>query len=105
MTRFLSAEEVGRGYERETGRIIIERFSAMDPTETPGVLVAGHAPFAWGKDAADAVRNSLILERVAQIAIGSFQLNPGLSPLPDHIQKKHYQRKHGPRAYYGQKKT
>jgi L-ribulose-5-phosphate 4-epimerase len=105
VTRFLSAEEVGRGYERETGRIIIERFSAMDPMETPGVLVAGHAPFAWGKDAADAVRNSLILERVAQIAIGSFQLNPGLSPLPDHIQKKHYQRKHGPQAYYGQKKT
>jgi L-ribulose-5-phosphate 4-epimerase len=105
VTRFLSADEVKEGYERQTGRIIIERFSGMDPMETPGVLVAGHAPFVWGRDAADAVRNSLILERIAQIAIGSLQLNPAVSPLPAHIQKKHYQRKHGPDAYYGQKKT
>ncbi len=105
VTRFLSTDEVERGYERETGKIIIERFSGMDPTETPGVLVAGHAPFVWGRNAADAVRNSLILERIAQIALGTFQLNPAISPLPMHIQKKHYQRKHGPDAYYGQKKT
>ncbi len=105
VTRFLSAEEVQQGYELETAKIIIERFSGMDPMETPGVLVAGHAPFAWGGAAADAVRNSLILERIAQMAIGSLQLNPSVLPLPIHIQKKHYQRKHGPGAYYGQKET
>jgi len=66
--------------------------------------VAGHAPFAWGKNAADAVNNSLILERVAQMALGSFQLCPELAAIPSYIQEKHYQRKHGPKAYYGQKK-
>jgi len=104
VTRFLSADEVRQGYERLTGQIIIERFLTLDPMETPGVLVAGHAPFAWGRDAAGAVRNSLILERIAQMAMGTFQLNPAISPLPEHIQKKHYERKHGPNAYYGQKK-
>ena len=104
VTRFLIEEEVQRGYERETGRIIIERFADLDPVDTPGVLVAGHAPFAWGKDAADAVRNSLILERIAQMALGALQLNPELSAIPSFIQEKHYQRKHGPKAYYGQKK-
>jgi L-ribulose-5-phosphate 4-epimerase len=103
VTRFLTEDEVQKGYERETGKIIVERFDGLDAAMTPGVLVAGHAPFAWGKSAADAVENSLILERIAQMAIGSFQLNPDLSPLPMHIQKKHYQRKHGPDAYYGQK--
>jgi L-ribulose-5-phosphate 4-epimerase len=68
------------------------------------VLVAVHAPFVWGTNAADAVQNSLILERIAQMAIGSFQLNPALTALPAHIQEKHYQRKHGPNAYYGQKR-
>jgi L-ribulose-5-phosphate 4-epimerase len=102
-TRFLTEIEVQRGYERETGKIIVERFSALDPADTPGVLVAGHAPFAWGKNAADAVKNSLILERIAEMALGSLQLNPALSPIPHFIQEKHYQRKHGPKAYYGQK--
>jgi L-ribulose-5-phosphate 4-epimerase len=104
VTRFLTADEVQKGYERETGRIIVERFAGLDPLETPGVLVAGHAPFAWGINAADAVRNSLILERIAQMALGSFQLSPAVSALPTHIQEKHYQRKHGPNAYYGQRK-
>jgi L-ribulose-5-phosphate 4-epimerase len=104
LTRFLTAEEVQAGYERETGRVIVERFEGADAVDTPGVLVAGHAPFAWGKNAADAVRNSLILERIAQMALGSLQLNPGVSALPAHIQEKHYRRKHGPKAYYGQKR-
>jgi L-ribulose-5-phosphate 4-epimerase len=104
VTRFLMKDEVREGYERETGKIIIERFSGMNPSDTPGVLVAGHAPFVWGKNAADAVQNSLILERVAQMALGSLQLNPAATALPAHIQEKHYQRKHGPNAYYGQKK-
>jgi L-ribulose-5-phosphate 4-epimerase len=104
VTRFLSAEEVEAGYERETGNVIVERFSDLHTEDTPGVLVAGHAPFAWGKNSADAGQNSLILERIAQMALGSLQLNPDISVLPAHIQKKHYQRKHGPEAYYGQKK-
>ncbi len=102
-TRFLTRDEVDRGYERETGRIIVERFAGLNPEDTPGVLVAGHAPFAWGKNAADAVNNSLILEKIAQMALGALQLNPELSAIPSYIQEKHYQRKHGPKAYYGQK--
>jgi L-ribulose-5-phosphate 4-epimerase len=104
VTRFPTEEEVREGYELATGTVIIERFAGMDPLATPGVLVAGHAPFAWGKSARDAVHNSLILERIAQMALGSFLLSPELAALPAHIQHKHYQRKHGPHAYYGQKK-
>ncbi len=104
VTRFLTAGEVRSGYERETGKIIVERFAAMNPLDTPAVLVAGHAPFAWGVNAPDAVQNSLILERIAQMALGTCQLNPAITALPAHIQEKHYQRKHGPNAYYGQKK-
>jgi L-ribulose-5-phosphate 4-epimerase len=104
VTRFLTEDEVREGYERETGKIIVERCAGMNPSDTPGVLVAGHAPFVWGKNAADAVQNSVILERIAQMALGSLQLNPALEVLPSHIQQKHYQRKHGPKAYYGQKK-
>ena len=104
VTRFLTANEVRDGYERATGRIIVERFAGLDPSATPGVLVAGHAPFVWGRSARNAVHNSLILERIAQMAFGSFLLNPSITELPSHIQEKHYQRKHGPHAYYGQKK-
>jgi L-ribulose-5-phosphate 4-epimerase len=102
VTRFLTEEEVERGYERETGAVIAERFAQLDPAGIPGVLVAGHAPFAWGKDAAEAVKNSLILERIAQMAVGTLQLNPDVRALPEHIRHKHYRRKHGPDAYYGQ---
>jgi L-ribulose-5-phosphate 4-epimerase len=102
VTRFLTEEEVKSGYELETGRVIVERFAGMNPSDTPGVLVAGHAPFVWGKSAGNAVQNSLILERIAQMAMGSFQLNPAVAELPFYIQEKHYQRKHGPNAYYGQ---
>ena len=103
MTRFLTEEEVDAGYEAETGKIIVERFSDLNSMDTPGVLVAGHAPFVWGKNPEDAVQNSLIMERIAQMALGTIRLNPSISALPPHIQKKHYQRKHGPKAYYGQK--
>ncbi len=104
VTRFLTEEEVREGYERETGKVIVERFAGLKPADMPGVLVAGHAPFVWGKSAGDAVQNSLILERIAQMALGSLQLNPDIPAIPAHIQEKHYQRKHGPNAYYGQKK-
>ena len=105
VTRFITADEVRMGYERETGKIIVERFLEINPVDTPGVLVAGHAPFAWGRNPADAVNNSLILERIAQMALGALQLRPAITPLPEYLQEKHYQRKHGPKAYYGQKKS
>jgi L-ribulose-5-phosphate 4-epimerase len=104
VTRFLTAEEVRQGYEWQTGQIIIKRFAGLNPADMPAVLVAGHAPFVWGKDAADAVKNSLILERIAQMALGTYLLRADVEKLPSHIQEKHFQRKHGPKAYYGQKK-
>lgn len=103
MTRILDAEEVKENYELNTGKIIVERFQNLDPDKMPGVLVAGHGPFTWGTDATDSVKNNLILERVAELALGTLQLNPGQSPLAEYIQDKHHQRKHGPDAYYGQK--
>jgi len=104
LTRFLTKKEVASDYEGNTGAVIIERFALLDPLTTPSVLVRGHAPFSWGKNALDAARKSLILERVAQMAMGSLQLNPDLPSIPLHIQEKHFNRKHGPNAYYGQKK-
>jgi L-ribulose-5-phosphate 4-epimerase len=104
LTRFLTKEEVAADYEGNTGAVIIERFAMLDPMTTPSVLVRGHAPFSWGKNALDAARKSLILERVAQMAMGSLQLHPDLQSIPLHIQEKHFNRKHGPNAYYGQKK-
>ncbi len=103
VTRFLTEEEILRAYEHEIGKVIVERFAGKDPLATPAVLVAGHGPFVWGATAAEAVRNSLILERVAHMAWGTLALRHDLSPLPDPLQKKHFQRKHGPKAYYGQK--
>jgi L-ribulose-5-phosphate 4-epimerase len=103
VTRFLTKEEVENDYELNTGKLIVERFKNLDPVSTPGVLIAGHGPFTWGKDALDSVKNNLVLERVAAMAIGTLQLDVKLSPIPDYIRDKHYKRKHGPDAYYGQK--
>jgi L-ribulose-5-phosphate 4-epimerase len=105
LTRFLTKEEVEENYELNTGKIIIERFKDLDPVATPGVLLAGHAPFTWGKTPAESVRNNLILERVAKMAFSVLQINPEAKTLPEYILKKHYLRKHGPDAYYGQIKT
>jgi L-ribulose-5-phosphate 4-epimerase len=102
VTRFLKKDEVKKNYELNTGKVITERFEQLDPEAIPGVLVAGHAPFTWGKNAMDAVQNNLILEIVASMALRSLALNRNLGPLPDYILKKHYFRKHGPDAYYGQ---
>jgi len=104
VTRFLTRDEVENGYEINTGKLIVERFTKLDPNAVPGVLVSGHAPFTWGKDALDAVRNNLILERVALMALQSIVLNPSLPQLPEYLLEKHFSRKHGPDAYYGQKK-
>jgi L-ribulose-5-phosphate 4-epimerase len=104
LTRFLSEKEVNEAYEKNTGTVIIERFKDLDPLATPAVLVLGHAPFCWGKNADNSVKNSLVLERVAEMAFAAKLLNRQIKPLPDHILNKHHKRKHGPDAYYGQKK-
>lgn len=103
LTRHLRKAEVGKDYERNTGRVIVERFEGLNPAEVPGVLVAGHGPFTWGADAAEAVENSLALEKIARMAWGTLVLNPR-PRFPRPLMDKHYQRKHGPEAYYGQKK-
>ena len=90
-------------YEGHTGRVIIERFAALDPVAVPAVLVAGHAPFAWGQSATESLHNAVALEAVAEMALGTRLLNPEAPPLESYVLDKHYQRKHGPAAYYGQK--
>lgn len=104
VTRFLTEDEVNSGYELNTGKVIIERFKELDPIAMPGVLIAGHAPFTWGKNPDDSVKNNLVLERIAKMALFSLLLNNQLHSLPDFILQKHYLRKHGPDAYYGQPK-
>jgi L-ribulose-5-phosphate 4-epimerase len=104
VTRFLTEEEVKSGYEKNTAKVIIELFEKKgNPTTMPGILVAGHGPFCWGKDADDSVKNSLILERIAEMAFQTLTLNPEIDPLPEYILNKHHERKHGKNAYYGQK--
>jgi L-ribulose-5-phosphate 4-epimerase len=104
VTRFLTKREVKADYEGNTGRVIVERFAGLDPLGTPAVLVAGHGPFAWGRTPAEAARNALVLERTAKTALGTLTLDPGRRRLPDYIVEKHFERKHGPHATYGQKK-
>jgi L-ribulose-5-phosphate 4-epimerase len=102
VTRSLTAAEVAADYETNTGLAIVERFRELSPQATPGVLVANHGPFTWGRDAQDALQNSLVLEKVAKMALGTWLLNPEMAAAPPHLQQKHYARKHGPDAYYGQ---
>jgi L-ribulose-5-phosphate 4-epimerase len=104
LTRFLTAKEVEAGYELQTGRVIVERFAGLRPLEMPAVLVAGHGPFTWGRTPAEAVQHALILENVAGLARTTLALDPRTRPLPAPILRKHHLRKHGPQAYYGQKK-
>lgn len=104
VTRFLTKEEVISNYELNTGKVIIERFKNLDHISMPAVLVAGHAPFTWGKDPEDSVKNNLVLERVAKMTLYTLNLEPNLAALPDYVLNKHHTRKHGKNAYYGQKK-
>jgi len=104
LTRFLTADEVRDDYEANTGRVIVERMAGLDWESTPGVLLAGHAPFTWGSDADAAVRHAVALERIAHMAFGTLLLNPESGALPRYVLDKHHRRKHGPDAYYGQKK-
>ena len=102
--RSLTPEEIGGEYERNTGLVIIETFEqrGLNPMHTPGVLCTNHGPFTWGKDAAEAVHNAVVLEEVARMAIRTELLNPQVQPAPDSIRDKHFFRKHGANAYYGQ---
>ncbi len=102
VTRPLTRAEVEDAYETNTGRVIIERFGDLDPAAMPAVLVAGHAPFTWGKDVAESVKNAVALEAVAQMALGVQQIMGHAPPLESYVLEKHYRRKHGPDAYYGQ---
>ncbi|MGD2294660.1 MAG: L-ribulose-5-phosphate 4-epimerase AraD [Candidatus Aminicenantes bacterium] len=104
VTRKISEKEVEEDYEVNTGRVIIERFAKLDPLEMPAVLVAGHGPFTWGKTPDEAVQNSVALEKVAQMAWGTLLLNQECERMPGYLLKKHHRRRHGPDAYYGQKK-
>lgn len=103
LTRLISEDEVAENYERNTGKVIVERFKDINPLEMPAVLLPGHGAFTWGKTPAEAVLNSVALDYVAHLALGTSQLNPKGPDFPDYLLNKHYQRKHGPKAYYGQK--
>ncbi|ETI67285.1 L-ribulose-5-phosphate 4-epimerase [Neobacillus vireti] len=105
VTRQLTNHEIEDAYELETGNVIIETFQKLDldPKAVPGVLVAGHAPFCWGKNASEAVHNAVVLDEVAKMAYHTVQLNPQVSAMDQFLLDKHYFRKHGPMAYYGQK--
>ncbi len=102
--RSLTPEEIGGEYEKNTGLVIIETFEdlGLNPMYTPAVLCANHGPFAWGKDAAEAVHNAVVLEEVAKMATKTEQINPRVNDAPDSIRDKHFFRKHGANAYYGQ---
>ncbi len=101
-TRKMTPEEIAGEYELETGNVIIETFRGVDPMTIPAVVVHSHGPFAWGKDAHDAVHNAVVLEEVAFMDFHALQLNPEAGRMQQELLDKHYLRKHGKNAYYGQ---
>jgi len=103
--RCLNAEEIEEAYEENTGRLIVSEFKRLgkDPAAVPAVLCKNHGPFAWGKDAKEAVHNAVVLEEVAKMAYRAETINPKIMPAPQALQDKHYYRKHGENAYYGQR--
>ncbi len=105
VTRPLWPDEVAEAYEHHTGRVIVECFKTqqLHPLEIPGVLVAGHGPFSWGETPEKAVENALVLELVAEIALHTYLLHPEASALEAYVLEKHFSRKHGAQAYYGQR--
>ena len=102
-TRSMSQKEIAHEYEKETGTVIIEIFANRNPMHVPGVIVKNHGPFTWGKDVNDAVHNSVVLEQIAKMDFISLQINPN-ADMNNHLVEKHFNRKHGANAYYGQKK-
>ncbi len=103
VTEVMTPEEIGSQYESTTGAVIARRFAGLDPVAVPAVLVAGHAPFCWGADVAGAVHIAFILEEIARMACHTVLLNPQIRPICADLSEKHFLRKHGPGAYYGQK--
>ena len=101
-TRLMTTDEIQGHYEQATGKVIVERFDGIDPLQVPAVLVAEHGPFCWGKNPADALQHAVILEEIAKIAFRTVMLGKQ-GPVQPSILEKHYSRKHGPDAYYGQK--
>lgn len=102
-TRHMTVEEINGDYEAETGNVIVESFNGLDPQQIPAVLVNQHAPFCWGKDADNAVHNAVVVEEVAKMAYRSMVLNPSLNSMDQALLDRHFLRKHGANAYYGQK--
>jgi L-ribulose-5-phosphate 4-epimerase len=102
-TRLMTPDEIKTGYEANTGRVIVETFKNLDPMQHPAVLVASHGPFTWGKDVESAVHNAAVLEFIAKLAGETLRLNPQIEPMQSTLLDKHFLRKHGPKAYYGQK--
>lgn len=103
LTRALTHTEIASDYEWSTGNVIVERFADLDPASLPAVLVRHHGPFTWGPSAPKALENAHALEIVADMALATLSLNPNAGPLPPSLQEKHFHRKHGPGAYYGQR--
>jgi len=103
-TRLMTEEEIKGEYEKETGNVIVETFKNINPMNIPGVLVNQHGPFAWGADAEEAVHNAVVLEEVAKIAWRTIMLKPDIKPMDQNLLDKHFLRKHGANAYYGQQK-
>jgi L-ribulose-5-phosphate 4-epimerase len=104
VTRLMTAEEIKNDYELNTGKVIIERFNDIDPIQMPAVMVASHGPFTWGKNPTQAVEVAVVLEFVAQMALGTILVNPKQKEISRDLLDKHYLRKHGKNAYYGQDK-
>jgi L-ribulose-5-phosphate 4-epimerase len=105
VTPRMTPEEIARDYEQQTGAVICRTFAKIDPEAIPAVLVAGHAPFCWGKDVAEAAHHAVILEYVARMALHTLTINAESRPLARELHDKHFLRKHGRNAYYGQVKT
>jgi L-ribulose-5-phosphate 4-epimerase len=102
LARVLTPEEIREDYEGNTAKVIIERFTGLNPLDMPAVLVAHHAPFIWGKTAREALKNAIALESVADMALKTLALNPAAPLIPEHMLGEHHARKHGPQARYGQ---
>ena len=104
--RSLTEQEVEEDYERNTGLVIVETFRQreLDPIHVPGAICRNHGPFTWGRDAAQAVYHAVVLEEVAKMAVYTTQIAPDAEPAPQYVLNKHFMRKHGPNAYYGQQK-
>lgn len=103
VTEVMTKDEIKSNYELNTGKVIVRRFTGLDPMQMPGALVANHGPFAWGKEPAEAVESAVVLEQIAAMAMGTITISPNQKEISQALLDKHYLRKHGKEAYYGQK--